>query len=331
MIQGQIIKIHSDFYYVLSNDILVECKLREVLKKQQRKIYVGDFVEYENGYITKQLPRKNSIQRPSVANIDQIVIVSAIEQPHLDFSQLDRYIAFAENSNIEIKLCFNKDDLTKDSKVIKQIKQTYEPMGYEVVFTSALKKKGINEFKKIMMNKTSVLCGSSGVGKSSLLNAINPDFHLKTKSISEKTGRGTHTTRHCEILQIGVDNTRIIDTPGFSNLRFDFLLPWEVGKLFKDIKPYLGECKFQNCLHQTETGCCVKDNLDKIMDTRYSSYNQFVEEAKEYKEKIKYEGIKKESFEKRNNDKTSVKISAQKRLSSRRRQKQEIYKEDIDE
>ncbi len=334
MNQGQIIKIHSDFYYVLSDDVLIECKLREVIKKQQKKICVGDFVEFDNGYITKLLPRKNHIQRPSVSNIDQIVIVSAIEEPLLDFNQLDRYIAFGEYANIDIKLCFNKYDLKKNNKIIEQIKKTYKPMSYEIVFTSALNevsvRTGINDFKKLMQNKTSVLCGASGVGKSSLLNAINPNFHLKTKSISEKTGRGTHTTRHCEILEVS-DNTRIIDTPGFSNLKFDFLLPWEVGKLFKDFVPYIGGCKFQNCLHLNEVGCIVKDNIDNIQHTRYKSYNQFVEEAKEYKEKIKYEGIKRETFAKENNAKTTVKISAQKRMSSRKRQKQEIYLEEMEE
>jgi len=323
MVQGQITKIHSDFYYVLSNNDLFECKLREVLKKQQKKICVGDYVEIDNGYITQQLPRKNFIQRPSVANIDQIVIVSAIEEPHLDFHQLDRYIVFGEYFGIDIKLCFNKNDLTKNDEVIEKIFSIYEPMGYDIVFTSALEKLGIEDFKEIMEGKTSVLCGSSGVGKSSLLNALNPDFQLKTKTISEKTGRGTHTTRHCEILPIS-DNTRIIDTPGFSNLKFDFLLPWDVAKLFKDIKPYLGNCKYQNCLHILESECEVKNNLDNIATSRYESYTEFVEEAKEYKEKIKYEGKKRETFEKQHYNKTAVKISSQKRQGSRRTMKQQI-------
>lgn len=323
MKQGQIIKIHSDFYYVIADGEQFECKLREVLKKQQKKICVGDYVEFNNGYIINPLPRKNYIQRPAVANVNQIVIVSAVEEPHLDFHQLDRYIAFGEFSNIDIKLCFNKNDLTKDDKIIERVYSVYEPMGYEIIFTSALEGLGIEDFKDIMENKTSVLCGSSGVGKSSLLNALNPDFHLKTKTISEKTGRGTHTTRHCEILNIS-ENTRIIDTPGFSNLRFDFLLPWEVAKLFRDIKPYLGGCKFQNCIHILESNCNVKENLDKIADSRYESYMEFVEEAKEYKEKIKYEGRKKETFEKKNNNKTAVKISVQKRQASRRTLKQGV-------
>lgn len=320
MQNGQIIKIHSDFYYVVSNGKQFELKLRDVIKKQQKKICVGDYVEFDNGYITKLLPRKNFIPRPSVANIDQIVIVSAIEEPHLDLQQLDRYISFGEYCNIDIKLCFNKNDLTRSEEIIDKIFSIYEPMGYDILFTSALEKLGIEDFKEIMEGKTSVLCGSSGVGKSSLLNALNPDFHLRTKNISEKTGRGTHTTRHCEIMTIS-ETTRIIDTPGFSNLKFDFLLPWEVGKLFREMQPYLGNCKFQNCLHITETDCAVKEHVSA---TRYKSYIEFVEEAKEYKERIKYEGRKKETFEKQHNDKTTVKISANKRQGSRRTLKQKI-------
>lgn len=330
MTQGQIIKIHSDFYYVVANNETFECKLREVLKKQQEKVLVGDFVEFDNGYITKVLPRKNFIKRPAVANIDQIVIVSAVEEPHLDYHQLNRYIAFAEYWNIDIKLCFNKNDLSRDDKIIESVFSIYESLGYDIVFTSALEKDGIDDFKEIMAGKISVLCGSSGVGKSSLLNAINPDFHLRVHTVSEKSQRGTHTTRHSEILTVS-ENTKIIDTPGFSNLRFDFLLPTDIGKLFREMRPYLGHCKYQDCLHIHEDGCNVLEHIDSIPQSRYKSYIDFVKEAKEYKEKVKYEGTKKETFKKQTNNKTTVKISTQKRLASRNTQKQKIYKEDIDE
>ena len=163
MQNGQIIKIHSDFYYVVSSENQFELKLRDVLKKQQKKICVGDYVEFENGYIIKSLPRKNFIPRPTVANIDQIVIVSAIEEPHLDLHQLDRYIAFGEYCGIDIKLCFNKNDLSTNEEIIDKVFSIYEPMGYDIIFTSALEKLGIEDFKEIMEGKTSVLCGSSGL------------------------------------------------------------------------------------------------------------------------------------------------------------------------
>ena len=329
MIQkGQIYKIHSDFYYINSDDKNYECKLREVLKKQKQKIVVGDYVEFENGAIEKVLPKKNYIPRPNVANIDQIVIVSAVKEPELDFKQLNRYICFAKYYNIPTKLCFNKNDLSLDDTTIEKVFQIYEPLGYDIVFTSAKENDGIEEFKEILENKISVLCGNSGVGKSSLINAINPKFNLRTKSVSEKTERGTHTTRHCEIVSL-TENTKIVDTPGFSNLKFDFLMPAEVGDLFDEIAYYKGDCKFADCLHNTETGCAVLKNIENIDISRYESYLAFVEEAKEYKERIKYSGTKREretNFKHKNN-KLSVKISTRKRASARNTTKQNIHKE----
>lgn len=329
MQKGQIIKIHSDFYYVESKEQVYECKLREVLKKQKQKVYVGDYVEFAENAIEKILPRKNFIVRPPVANIDQVIIISAVKEPDLSFVQLNRYVAFARYHNIDAVLCFNKNDLSNDDKTIEKVFSIYEPLGYDVLFTSALEGYGLDEFKDILKGKTSVLCGSSGVGKSSLINAIS-GINLRTKNVSEKTGRGTHTTRHSEIINIGNDS-RIVDTPGFSNLKFDFLLPTEVDSLFKEIYPYKQTCKFQDCLHITETGCGVKEHLDEIDETRYSSYIAFVEEAKEYKNKVKYQGVKTESSHKIINDKTAVKISTRKRQSARNTMKQNVYKDINDE
>ena len=326
--KGQVYKIHSDFYYVNSGNNIYECKLREVLKKQKQKIVVGDYVEFENGAIENVLDKNNYIPRPNVANIDQIVIVSAVKEPELDFKQLNRYICFAKYYNIPTKLCFNKNDLSLDDSTIQKVFKIYEPLGYDIVFTSALENDGIEEFKEILENKISVLCGNSGVGKSSLIKAINHECNLKTKAISEKTERGTHTTRHCEIIKIS-DTMHIVDTPGFSNLKFDFLLPTEIDELFDEIKQYKSQCKFADCLHNTEVGCAVIENLKNIDETRYESYLNFVEEAKEYKEKIKYSGTKKEreTHFKQNHDKIAVKISSRKRQSARNTQKQNIHKE----
>ncbi len=326
MAEGQIYKIHSDFYYVDDGNSYHECKIREVLKKQRERILVGDFVEFENGVIKNILQRKNFIKRPSVANIDQIIIVSALKEPELDLHQLNRYIALAKYYDIETVLCFNKDDLKWDKHFREKIKKIYEPLGYKIAYTSATEHNGIKNFEKLLDGKTSVLCGNSGVGKSSLVNAINPNLNLRTKQVSEKTQRGTHTTRHCEIIKLN-DTSRIVDTPGFSNARFDFLLPADVDLLFPDIAKFRDECKYSDCLHINEDGCNVLTNIEKIDPTRYESYLTFVDEAKEYKERVKYEGKKQEHAKKLVHNRQIAKISEKKRQSARNTLKQQIYKE----
>ncbi len=326
MAEGQIYKIHSDFYYVDDGVNSFECKIREVLKKQKEKILVGDFVEFENGVITNLIERKNFIKRPSVANIDQIIIVSALKQPDLDLHQLNRYIALAKYYNIPTVLCFNKEDLKWEKQLGEKIKKIYSHLGYKIVFTSATEHKGIKNFEKLLDGKTSVLCGNSGVGKSSLVNAINPNLNLRTKQVSEKTLRGTHTTRHCEIIKLN-DTSKIVDTPGFSNVKFDFILPADVDLLFDDIAKFRDDCKYSDCLHINEDECNVLNNIDKIDPTRYESYLAFIDEAKEYKERIKYEGKKQENNKKFVHNKHIAKISEKKRQSARNTVKQNIYKD----
>ena len=197
---------------------------------------------------------------------------------------------------------------------------------YDVVFTSATEHKGLKEFEKLLHDKTSVLCGGSGAGKSSLINALNPGLNLRTGDVSDKLQRGTHTTRHCEIVKIN-ETSRIVDTPGFSNVKFDFIMPADVDLLFDDIAQFRGNCKYSDCLHINEDGCSVLANLDKIDLTRYESYRAFVEEAQTYKEKVKYEGKKKENFKKTINNKEVAKISDRKRQLSRNNLKQQLYKE----
>lgn len=341
MMQGQIFKIHSDFYYANTALGVFECKTREVLKKQKVQIFVGDFVELEQenlaskqAFICKILPRKNFIPKPKVANIDQIIIVSAIKEPSLDFEQLNRYLCFCEYYGIKPVLCFNKNDLKDDDKIIEKINSIYNSLGYETIFTSALDKGGIKNLEEHLEGKITVLCGLSGVGKSSLANAINPKLNLKTKEVSQKTERGTHTTRHCEIVELELSNskiTRIVDTPGFSQLRFDFLMPTEICDMFSEIAKHKNDCKFSDCLHESAAGCNVFSNIDKIDETRYKSYLQFVKEAKEYKNKVTYSGKKVETRAKTLHNKTVAKISSKKRKISRRVENQNTNKENYDE
>lgn len=324
--KGQIYKIFSDLYYVNSAGKIYACKIREILKKQKISIVTGDFVEFDNGVITNIFPQKSFIKRPAVANINQIVIVTALKDPELDLHQLNRYITLAKYYKIPTVLCFNKEDLGLDNTIKKHISSIYGSLGYKIIFTSAIEKLGMEDFYGILRGKITALCGNSGVGKSSLINALNPNVNLKTKPVSDKLMRGTHTTRHCEIIPLD-KTTGIVDTPGFSNVKFDFILPRDVGNLFVEIAQYKGLCKFSDCLHINETGCEVIKNLDKIDSSRYESYCDFVREAFEYKEKIKYNGTKKESSRKLHNDRTVAKISGKKRSAARNTEKQRIYKE----
>ncbi|MBE7708481.1 MAG: ribosome small subunit-dependent GTPase A [Cyanobacteria bacterium SIG27] len=325
--QGQVFKIHSDFYYVknLKHDNLV-CKLRDILKKQKIDIRVGDFVELsnDNQFISSLLPRKNSLNRPKVSNIDCALVVCALKEPELDLVQLNRYLTYLKFHNIEAAICFNKEDLIDNLEDKKQeIRAIYEKLGYKLFFISAKDKLDLEELQYYIQDKTIVLCGMSGVGKSTLLNSLNVDMKLKTGEVSTKTQRGCHTTRHCEIIEC--DNFKLIDTPGFSCLKFDFLLPDKLIELFDDIKIYTN-CKYSDCMHNSlnDKTCGVIQNLDKIDKSRYESYLMFLSESLEYKEIIKKRSIKEETKNKNVGNRISVKISKRKRDSARNTDKQKI-------
>lgn len=325
--QAQVYKIHSDFYYVKNFEHKeFVCKLRDVLKKQKTDIRVGDFVELseDNNFIFSLLKRKNSLSRPKASNIDLALVVCALREPELDFIQLNRYLIYLKYHNINAAICFNKEDLENNLEDKKQqIKSVYEKLGYKTFFISAKNNLDLDELIDFIKHKTIVLCGMSGVGKSTLLNTLNPNTLLRTGEISKKTLKGTHTTRHCEIIEF--KDFKIMDTPGFSCLRFDFLLPNKLLELFDDIKEYSYGCKYSNCLHnaKVEGICSVYDNLDKIDKNRYESYLCFLDESLEYKEEISKKSIKQEDFKKESGSKILTKISKKNRQTARNTDKQQ--------
>lgn len=337
---GTIIKIFSDFHYVKINNEIFECKLREVLKKGKASVCVGDRVcveevnqdsglEYKQAAITEILERKNYISRPSIANIDRVIIVAALKEPEFDYVQLNRYLTFASMHNISAVICVNKDDLGAESQAgeaREHIQNIYSKLGYEVIFTSAIEKTGIDRLEHILEEGISVLCGQSGVGKSSLLNALLPGLNLRTKEVSGKNQKGTHTTRHTELIEIPLPNghiAKVADTPGFSNLKFDNIMPEEVGKYFLDISDLAQGCKYNNCLHLEEDGCNVISNLDKLEQFRYESYRMFVSEAIENKDKNIASG-KKENKTKFSGGRKVVKVGSKAREKSRKVSKQSL-------
>lgn len=323
--RGQVFKIHSDFYYV--RDIehnIIECKVRDILKKKKIDIQVGDFVEYSDDFILERIERTNFLAHPKVSNIDLALVTVSFKEPELDFIQLNRYLIYLKYHQINAAICLNKEDLEDNLKEkINTIQDIYSTLGYKIFFISAKNNIGIDEIKNYIKNKTIVLCGQSGVGKSTLLNAIVPNFNARVNTVSDKTQKGRHTTRHCEL--IDYNEFRIMDTPGFSCLKFDFLLPDELFNLFDDLKVFSG-CKYSNCIHNVSAKgiCAVVDNLDKIQISRYESYLEFLNESLSYKDKISKESIKFEKNYKNSGNKTFAKISKNKRDLSRKTLKQNL-------
>ena len=274
--QGKIIKGIAGFYYVNVVEFGVyECKAKGIFRKEKQKPLVGDNVEIEvldeetmTGNITALLPRKNELIRPAVANIDQALVVFAVTRPSPHFNLLDRFLVMMERQDIPVVLCFNKEDIAEDEQVEK-LRSVYEGCGYPCVFTSALEERNIEKIKELLKGKTTVIAGPSGVGKSSLINILNPDAKMETGDISSKIERGKHTTRHSELFTIAQDSY-IMDTPGFSSLYVNDFEKEELKYYFPEFDPYEGTCRFLGCDHVHEPDCAVKAAVEagEIHDTR---------------------------------------------------------------
>ncbi|WP_058485319.1 ribosome small subunit-dependent GTPase A [Defluviitalea phaphyphila] len=291
MVKGIITKGIAGFYYVKVEDKVFECKARGKFRNSNITPVVGDIVkiipEESNltGSIVEILPRKNILTRPSVANVDQAIIVFAAKNPDPNLQLLDRFLVLVEEQNLEICICINKIDIDKE-KTYQEIKNTYEKIGYKVILTSAILNIGIDKLKNELFNKVTTFAGPSGVGKSSLLNAIDSSLSLKTGEISKKVKRGKHTTRHVELLNLK-EESFVLDTPGFSMLSLEHINPKELKNLFKEFLPYNDLCRFSQCSHIHEPDCIIKQKVEEgVIDAgRYKRYQMFYKELETSKQR----------------------------------------------
>ena len=281
---AKIIKSQKEIYYVDTKEKVYMAKARGNFRVRDKKPLVGDNVgidilEDDKAYITKLLPRKNTIKRPNIANIDQLLVFVTINDPPLNLFNLDKYLAMCEYLDIEVVIIISKIDLARDEK-IKNLADTYKNIGYEILLIDNYKDFPKDMVDDILKGKTSAVSGASGVGKSTFLSNLI-DREIEIGSISEKSKRGKNTTRHTEIFKLS-DDTFLFDTPGFDSFDLDFLEDEnELKNTFVEFRNR--DCKFKDCNHINEPDCRVKEELEKgiISETRYKNYIQLFEELKQ--------------------------------------------------
>ena len=277
--KGLIIKNISNDYLIKAENNLYNCKPRGKFRKDKIIPLVGDKVEFneQDKYITKIYPRKNSLIRPSVSNVDQALIVTSVKTPNFDTNLLDKLLTIISFNNIEPVICFTKLDLldNKEQKEIETYINYYNNLGYKTVTNS--KKEN---FSNIFDNKITVLAGQSGAGKSSLLNLLNPTLKLQTNEISKALNRGKHTTRHTELYKLL--GGYIADTPGFSQVDFRKMTKYDIRDNMKEMFDNLHECKYRDCMHDKEDQCEIKNKVNEeiILKSRYDNYLKFISEKR---------------------------------------------------
>ncbi len=286
--QGKIVKGISGFYYVhVVGTGIYECKAKGVFRNRKVKPLVGDNVEIvvldeekRLGNVEKILSRKNELIRPAVSNIDMALVIFAAAKPDPNFNLLDRFLCMMEYQKVPVTICFNKCDLVSEEEKEK-LWQIYAPAGYDILFTSVKTGENIDNLKALLADKTTTVAGPSGVGKSSLINELQTGVRMQTGAISDKIGRGKHTTRHSEIISIGQD-TYIMDTPGFSSMDLPGFEKEDLWTCYPEFVPYEPECRFIGCSHIGEPDCGVKNALaeGKINQVRYDNYVMLYEEMK---------------------------------------------------
>ena len=284
---GRIVRSLSGFYDVRVPEGIVTCRARGILRKENCTPLTGDLVEITvergKGMVEKVLPRSNSFVRPAVANIDALVVFAANVNPVTEPFLIDRVAAIAGDQEVPVYLCVNKCDLDPAAELVR----IYQNAGFPVIRASAETGEGVEDLRRLLWGKLTAFTDNTGVGKSSMLNALCPELSLATGEVSEKLGRGRHTTRHVQLYCLGED-TYVADTPGFSSFdteQMDVLLKENLQYTFPDFAPYLGQCQFHDCSHRSEPGCCVRRAVEEgaVEKTRYDSYLRLYEKAEQVK------------------------------------------------
>ncbi len=291
MAEGRIIKALSGFYYVKSGDKVYACKGRGVFRNQNITPLVGDFVLFDHtdegeGYIQEIKPRSNELTRPPISNITQAIIVNAVSQPTFSPLLLDRFLVKVEAKYIKPCIVVTKKDLATDAEKeqLDEYMKDYEALGYPIYFVALDKNTGeLEAINHRFTDEVTVLMGQSGVGKSTLLNVLNPNLRIETGEISKSLGRGKHTTRHVELIEM--NDGLVADTPGFSSLEFTTMEQEQLSDYFIEMKAVKHACKFRSCLHVKEPKCAVKKAVETgdIKQYRYDHYMQFLQEIMERK------------------------------------------------
>ena len=283
---GRIIKSLSGFYDVQTEDKVITCRARGHMRRGSTPL-VGDMVEISvekgKGMLEKILPRRNSFVRPAVANLDLLVVFAANVNPITEPFLIDRVAAIAGDQEVPVCICVNKCDMDP----AEDLASIYRNAGYTVIQTSAETGLGVEELREILSGKFAACTGNSGVGKSSILNALEPGLNLQVGEVSEKLGRGRHTTRHVQLYRVG--DALIADTPGFSSFdtdQMEVILKENLQYAFPEFGRYLGQCQFRDCSHRAEPGCAVTDALKagEIGKSRYDSYLRLYEKASQINE-----------------------------------------------
>ena len=289
MSEGRIQKALSGFYYVDTGTEILTCRARGKFRKEGISPLVGDRVEVRElgggeGFVEAILPRKNAFARPAVANIDQLVVIASGAIPKTDPFLIDRVVAIAALKGCDVIILLNKCDLNS----AEDLYEIYRAAGFQTLRVSAQTGEGLDKLVPLIRGKLSAFTGNSGVGKSSILNALDPEFHLQVGEVSDALGRGRHTTRHVELYHLAC-GAEVVDSPGFSSFETEELnleLKHQLPETFREFRPYLNDCRFVGCSHTKEKGCAVLEAVRRggIQKSRHASYLRLYEELKPLKD-----------------------------------------------